>query len=152
MATQRTLLIGIGNHSRGDDGLGWALLDAVALLCPPEYSLEYRYQLMLEDAELLSRFDRVLLADASAAPMPGGAALERCVSRAGAHISTHRADPAALLYLCETLYDCRPDAWLLAMQGFSWELGDGLSTEAEASLRRGCALAAGWVKGMMNDE
>ncbi len=145
MVVPQTLLIGIGNQSRGDDGLGWALLDAVAPLCPPEYSLEYRYQLMLEDAELLSRFDRVLFADACTEPIPNGAVLERCTSRAGAHISTHRADPAALLYLCETLYDRRPDAWLLAMQGFSWELGDDLSAKAESSLRRGCDLATGWV-------
>lgn len=145
MIAPRTLLIGIGNLSRGDDGLGWALLEAVAPFCPPDYSLEYRYQLMLEDAELLSRFDRVLFADASMAPIPDGAALERCTPRADAHISTHRADPAALLYLCETLYSHQPEAWLLAMQGFSWELGDHLSAQAETSLRRGCDLATAWV-------
>ena len=56
-----TLLIGIGNSGRQDDGLGWAFLDAVCSQPDLKAQCEYRYQLQIEDAELVSRFERVHL-------------------------------------------------------------------------------------------
>ena len=44
------LIIGIGNSSRGDDGLGWAFLDTISQMQPLPGQLEYRYQLVVEDA------------------------------------------------------------------------------------------------------
>jgi Ni,Fe-hydrogenase maturation factor len=60
----RTLLIGIGNSGRADDGLGWAFLDEVEKTLPKNYDLEYRYQLQVEDAELISHYNTVFFIDA----------------------------------------------------------------------------------------
>jgi len=142
-----TLLLGIGNQSRGDDGLGWALLDALA----PEFgavcALEYRYQLMVEDAELARRFSRILFVDASRAPVPGGAALQPCIPLEALYFSTHQLAPGEVLYLCQTLYDCRPEAQILALQGYNWDLGAGLSEPARGHLEAGIRLAKEWVLG-----
>jgi hydrogenase maturation protease len=139
------LIFGIGNQSRGDDGLGWALLDALA----PEFgsvcALEYRYQLMVEDAELARAFARVLFLDASREPVPGGAALQPCIAVEESFFSTHRLAPGGVLYLCQTLYDCRPEAHILALQGYTWALGDGLSEPARGNLEAGIRLARAWI-------
>ncbi len=141
------LIFGIGNQSRGDDGLGWALLDALA----PEFgsvcTLEYRYQLMVEDAELARAFSRVLFIDASRESVPGGAALQPCIAVEEPFFSTHQLAPGEVLYLCQTLYDCWPEAHVLALQGYAWALGDGLSEPARGHLEAGVRLARAWIAG-----
>lgn len=139
------LLLGIGNQSRGDDGLGWALLDAVAPFCPPESILEYRYQLMVEDADLLQSFTRVLFIDASHEPAPAGAVLQPCYPLEESFISTHRLEPGGVLYLAKSLYGCEPEAYVLALQGYQWELGDELSEAARGNLEEGIRLVRAWM-------
>ena len=52
--------------------------------------------------------------------------------------TTHELSPQAVLALCEELYGRSPRGHLLAVRGYSWELGEGLSPEA----RRNLAAAA----------
>ena len=61
---ERCLIHGIGNVARQDDGLGWAFIDWLERegLCPRAQKIRH-YQLFLEDADLLSRMDRVLFVD-----------------------------------------------------------------------------------------
>ena len=58
------LLIGIGNCSRRDDGLGWAFLDKLKKKMPTGVELIYKYQLNIEDAEMISKTDTVIFIDA----------------------------------------------------------------------------------------
>ena len=46
----KTIILGIGNNGRQDDGLGWAFLDFLEEQ-NTTIDLEYRYQLQIEDAE-----------------------------------------------------------------------------------------------------
>ena len=46
----KTLIIGIGNNTRQDDGLGWCFLDKLTEEGFNEDNLLYKYQLMIEDA------------------------------------------------------------------------------------------------------
>ena len=59
------LLIAIGNSGRRDDGLGWEFADKVSRSCGSLIDCEYRYQLQIEDAVMVSRYDTVIFADAS---------------------------------------------------------------------------------------
>jgi hydrogenase maturation protease len=134
------LLIGIGNSGRQDDGLGWALLDQAAAFFPGD--CQYRFQLQLEDAELLSRFDRVLFVDAFKGPLKSGFSWSRVHPQAGTGFSTHLLLPAATLYLCEHLYGRAPRTWLLAIQGYEWDLKEELSPRARENLDQ----ALGWLQ------
>ncbi|HMO33008.1 MAG TPA: hydrogenase maturation protease [Lacibacter sp.] len=138
--TNGLLLIGIGNTARGDDGLGWALADAVDALRLPGVTVEYRYQLQVEDALLLQQYPRVIFADASHDPVPDGAALLPCDAAAHYFFSSHHQSPATILYLAETLYGVRPQAWVLAMGAEGWELGAGLSERAQENLTKALEL------------
>ena len=130
------LIIGIGNSSRGDDGLGWAFLDALDRMQPPPGLLEYRYQLVVEDAELLTHYPRVLFVDASEQCLPGGFSLERCQPDAAAGLYTHQQTPEAILFLAQELYEHRPEAWCLRIQGYEWAFDMGLSEQGKENLER----------------
>ena len=139
------LVLGIGNSGRGDDGLGWAFLDRVQGQPGFAAQVEYRYQLQVEDAQLASRFERVVFVDASRTELSGGFDWAPCTARAGAEFTTHALAPSAVLHYCAELYGAAPRAELLAVQGYRWELHNGLSTRAAANLEAAlefCGAAA----------
>ncbi|PRC45939.1 Ni/Fe hydrogenase, partial [Mycobacterium sp. ITM-2017-0098] len=60
------LIYGIGNVGRQDDGLGWAFVDWLeAQGCCPSAQVQRSYQLLIEDADLISTKRRVLFVDAT---------------------------------------------------------------------------------------
>lgn len=133
---KRTLVIGIGNSSRGDDGLGWACLDCLAERKPDDWQLEYRYQLAPEDAEMIAHFPTVVFVDACQNALNGGFALDSCPPDPGAGIYTHQQSPGAVLHLCRELYGRQPEAWLLRIEGRRWTLGSGLTKTARSNLKQ----------------
>ncbi|MDD8027354.1 MAG: hydrogenase maturation protease [Acidobacteriota bacterium] len=148
----KTLVIGIGNPGRGDDGLGPALVERLADV-PPESIREgavvetpagcaavWKYQLNIEDAALAGEYERVVFADAAADASPGTARLEPLAPAASIAFTTHELPPASVLALCQDLYGRTPEAWLLSVGGSSWDLGQGLSERARASLVQAEAL------------
>lgn len=141
----KSILLAIGNESRGDDGLGQAFAGRISGRLPQHWTVEHRYQLMVEDAEFLTRFDHVVFVDASAQALPGGFVLERCAPDPGASLYTHQQTPGAILHLCQSLYEHRPDAWCLGIQGYAWELGTEVSPAARENLERAVTAFALWV-------
>jgi len=73
-----SLICGIGNVGRQDDGLGWAFIDRLeADDRRPHAELRRAYQLHLEYADLISTFARVLFVDATKDPSVSSFALTR---------------------------------------------------------------------------
>lgn len=128
------LLIGIGNSGRGDDGLGWAFLEALEQKQCFKGQIHYRYQLAVEDAELISHAKEVVFVDAFAQPLANGFDWRPCLPTPDFAFTSHIIPPQALLYLCADLYDKHPSAHLLLIQGHCWELEQGLSGMAQQSL------------------
>lgn len=139
-----TLLIGIGNTSRGDDGLGWALAAAVEEEQLGKLTVVYRHQLQPEDVLLLQQYPIVVFADASVEPVPGGVAVVPCLAAAQAYRSSHQQSPGTLLYLAATLYNAHPQAWMLAMQAATFEFGASLSPTAQINLEKGLQYWRQW--------
>lgn len=139
------LVLGIGNASRGDDGLGWALLDALAGENRADIRLEYRYQLAPEDAEQISRHAWVLFIDAYADSLPGGFSLSPCTPDPAPGLYTHQLNPGAILALCQALYASQPPACCLLVQGYDWALGAGISTMARLHLKRAIVAARSFI-------
>ncbi len=133
---KRQLLIAIGNVGRRDDGLGWAFADA---LTDFEGDIEYRYQLQVEDAELIRFYDCVWFVDADRGEEAAPFSLQACKPAADFAFSTHALAPEAVLYLCAELYDAEPEAWLLGIKGSEWALQCGLSKPAQANLEAALA-------------
>ena len=130
----QTLLIGIGNTGRADDGLGWLFLNRIKQLYPDRFEFEYRYQLQVEDAELISNFDTVLFIDATVDDLPDGIALKVCEPATEYFYSSHMQSPEAILYLAKTLYNKQPETSVLKITGYEWGLGKPLSSPARQNL------------------
>lgn len=129
-----SLLFGIGNSGRCDDGLGWAFLDRIRLETAFSGRLEYRYQLQVEDAALISSAQHVVFVDSWQGQLPGGFHWQPCTPAADFEFTTHALSPQAVMHLCRDLYRKTPRAHLLTIQGSCWDLGTGLSPAAEGCL------------------
>ncbi|MBT8263022.1 MAG: hydrogenase maturation protease [Bacteroidia bacterium] len=130
----KILLLGIGNSGRSDDGLGWAFLDAMQDKLTSEFDLEYRYQLQIEDAELISNYDVVYFIDAHLDQFAQGYHLEPCLPLRTESFSTHQLDPRTVVYLCESIYNKRPETFTLGISGVAFDLNIGISAQAKSNL------------------
>jgi len=129
-----TILFGIGNSGRGDDGLGWAFLDRIQQESEFRGQIEYRYQLQVEDAALVSRAERVIFIDSHKGELPGGFQWKPCMPSKDFEFTSHVLPPRAVMYFCEDLYGKSPRADVLMIQGSSWDLRIGMSSEAKLHL------------------
>src|ERR1022692_4964179 len=76
--TKSILLIAVGNSGRGDDGLGWAFADKAKNYASDSLDYEYCYQLQIEDAEQISKYDTVIFVDASHSILGNGFEMKIC--------------------------------------------------------------------------
>jgi hydrogenase maturation protease len=111
----------------------------------PAAALEFRYQLNIEDAYTLKDCDAVVFADATA---EGGnePALVEIGPSAGIAFTSHEMSPASVLALCHELFGRAPRAYLLAVRGYDWEMGEGLSERARANLARATKVLRRFLK------
>lgn len=132
----KILIIGIGNQGRADDGLGWAFIDYMKDRLPEDFDFEYRYQLQIEDAELLSHYAEVHFVDADKESSEQGFRYTRCMPDAAHGFSTHALEPETVLYLTNSIYQKFPNAHVLGITGYSFELEMGISDKARENLAR----------------
>lgn len=129
------LVYGIGNVGREDDGLGWAVVDWLESTGRAGAATLHRgYQLVLEDAELVSRFARVLFVDATKEVGVDRVALSRPEPAYDVPFSSHALTVPTVLATARLCFDAEPEAWLLALRGHSFDLEVGLSEGARSSL------------------
>ena len=128
------LLVGIGNSGRGDDGLGWEFVERINALGFDSLDCEFRYQLQVEDAALISKYDVVVFVDATHDKLRSGFQMSRCISAPHSFFTSHAEAPGAILYLANELYTRFPKTYTLAISGTEWELQTSLSQEARRNL------------------
>lgn len=130
----RTLVFGIGNPSRGDDAVGPVILERLAVSLAAEIArgdveLLTDFQLQIEHTLDLRHRDRVIFVDASvSAPAP--LTFTRAFARRDASITTHAMSPEALLETFRASFGEPPEAWIMAVRGEQFELGEPPGTEA----------------------
>lgn len=136
MNSKTTLLIGIGNNGRKDDGLGWAFLKSIEKTGLFDGQIHYCYQLQVEDAERISGVDHVIFADAYQGHLREGYEWVACRPSGNFTFTTHAFTPTSILFLCQELYQKLPTAHVLMIQGQDWGLGQGLSEKASINLQK----------------
>lgn len=129
------LVYGIGNCGRQDDGLGWAFIDRLEARRPlPRAVLHRNYQLNLEDADLIRGFARVLFVDATKDPAVPSFALTRPEPKLDFSFTSHAISVSSILATSKQCFGHLPEAYLLAIRGYEWELQVGLTKPAEQNL------------------
>lgn len=134
MAT--TLVIGYGNSTRGDDGIGWVAAERLAEeMLDSDVRILARQQLALELAVELNEADRVILIDAVRGGSAGRVRVERVEPTSSpAEPFSHQLDSAILVECTRLLYGHCPETWLVSVAGESFEFSDQLSAPVAAAL------------------
>jgi len=135
--TAPVLVFAYGNLSRGDDALGPLLLEYIEdkldtghidILC--DFQLQIEHALDLENRQL------VLFIDASVA-CKQAFDLSELQPMKDKSYTTHAMSPASVLQVYQSIKkQAPPPCFLLSIQGLSFELGEGLSTQAQANLQQ----------------
>ena len=128
------LVIGIGNPGRRDDGAGAVLVERLRELDIPGVFCDANYQLGIEDALDCSEHDMVVFVDA-AVDLGTPFTFTELQPEYKVAVTTHHLPPEAVLALCGELYGRLPRAYVLAIGGSDWDIGEGLCEETERNCR-----------------
>jgi hydrogenase maturation protease len=124
----RILILGYGNPLRSDDGLGWQVaVEQFRANRSPEVEILPCHQLTPELAPAVSRVETVIFIDCAHGGKPGEVSCQEVRSDFGVSTFTHHLTPAALLAMSSELFGASPRAYLLSIQGESYEPGDSFS-------------------------
>jgi hydrogenase maturation protease len=129
----KTLVIGYGNDSRNDDGVGWFVIAELAKRNLPGVVLETAHQLEVDFAETVRDYHHIIFVDAaipeSSAPWWSAPVTPGFQSHAVAHFMT----PGDILGLCQTLFGTAPTGTLFSIRGHDFNFGMDLSPETRQS-------------------
>lgn len=139
-------MIGFGNPGRRDDGLGPAAAERLSARSIPGVVFDSDYQLGIEDALACAEHDIVVFIDA-ARRLRKPFTFTRVRAAGSLPAMSHALGPEAVLAIAAELYGKTPDARLLAIRGKCWEVGEGLSAEAEADLALALEFLEEFLKG-----
>ena len=132
------VVFGWGNESRGDDGLGPALMRRIETAALAGVNLIEDYQLQIEHALDLEGADLALFIDAGK-DTPAPYVFTSLAPSAGLSHTSHALAPEQVLAVYRQVKGAEPPpAFQLCVKGERFELGEGLS---EAALVR---LEAAW--------
>lgn len=129
----KILVIGYGNRSRTDDGVGWFVIERLQEIGLPDVELLTAHQLEVELAETISHFDTVIFVDASVPQSPHLILKSEVEPNFQSHAVAHYLTPADLLALCHVLYNRRPHGILFSIRGKNFDFGTTLSPEVETA-------------------
>lgn len=133
-----TVIIGYGSTLRSDDGIGYLAAERLMELLGQDKAEVYaRQQLTPDLADVLRRYQRVLFIDACADAAPGQIDRRPIVPDGqnwGAFV--HEMSPAVLLGCVKETYGQCPEGVLYAIGVESFEIGEGLTATATASLEK----------------
>lgn len=125
------LVLAVGNPSRGDDAIGPELAARLEAAALPGVEVITEFQLQVENALDLEGRERVIFVDAgtgTAAPFE----VRRVLPAPDFLHTTHALSPEAVLATYERIKGrLSADTWALCVRGEAFELGEGLSREAE---------------------
>jgi hydrogenase maturation protease len=143
-----SLIYGIGNVGRQDDGLGWAFVDWLEAQGPcASAELRRGYQILLEDAELISTKERVLFVDATTDASVTSFTLARAMPKMDFTFTSHALSIPAIMATCQQCFDRLPTVHVLAIRGFEFELEMGLTPAAQQNLN----AATGYLSAPMSN-
>ena len=144
----RTLVIGYGNPSRNDDGVGLAVVNHLRqrlglktldettdgfdeLGDEPGDALDtlFLQQLTPELAETVAAYDRLILVDAHTGAYPDLVHRSELSPRHDPAMVSHILKPGHLLALAQQYYGKAPRAELISVRGFDFNFGETLSQQ-----------------------
>jgi len=145
-AMPRTLVIGYGNPSRGDDGVGHYVVEKARGRAADNLCTLVLQQLGPELAETVKDYDLVVFVDAHVDETTEGLKIIPVEAAYRPSAFSHTLSPGSLLALTKALYHVEPQAFIVAVRGYDFDFGTELSEQArkwadeavERILKMGC--------------
>jgi hydrogenase maturation protease len=130
------MIIGYGSLIRGDDATGYLAARELQRYFHDDYEIEViaAKQLTPEMAEFVAESSFVLFVDASPGEEPGAIRSARVQPPPGFNGFTHHLTPASLVAAAKKLYGDAAPIMALTLTGWSFELADQLSKDAQRRL------------------
>jgi len=135
------LIIGYGNQTRSDDGVGWYVADKIekelsskrdsASLSSTEVNLLKLHQLTIELAEEVKDREFVIFVDAHVNDDKDWLISEKLNPNFKRGLTMHYLTPETLLAICEGLYNKAPKAHLFSIKGLNFDFGEKLSNQTQ---------------------
>ncbi|MCX7914911.1 MAG: hydrogenase maturation protease [Verrucomicrobiae bacterium] len=123
----KTLIIGFGNNSRRDDGVGWYVVDRLRHCGLEQVDLMTTHQLEVGLAETIRYYDMVIFVDAATQDAPRAIDRRQVQPSYQSHAVAHYLTPSDLLALSQTLYHTAPHGLLFSIRGEDFDFGETLS-------------------------
>ncbi len=137
----KILIYGYGNPGRKDDGLGIALTEMIKNWIINRHisnvEVDMNYQLNIEDAEKISKYDKVVFVDASQENDLTNFILEDVKPKKDKiEFTMHAVSPGYIAYLSQNLFNTNPDVKVLKIKGYCWKMEEGISDSAMLNMER----------------
>ena len=146
----KTLIYGYGNPGRQDDALANLIIERIEKERLkgnfPQVDTDSNYQLNIEDAELISNYDRVIFVDASTEDIDDIKFTRVEPSDAKVEFTMHAVSPAFVLDLCRKLYGRQPEVYLLHIRGYEWDFMLAPSGRAKENLEKAYTFLKEWLQ------
>lgn len=122
----KILFYGYGNPGRQDDALGICFIERLRKWVEENkiagINFDSNYQLNIEDADTISEYDIVFFVDASTEQIEKFEITEVEMNNAQIEFTMHAISPGVVLSLCKQIYGKYPQAYLIHIKGYEWEL------------------------------
>jgi hydrogenase maturation protease len=141
----KTLVVGIGNPTRSDDGVGPEVARRIAGLGLAGVEVRTVQQLQVELTEEWAQVDRVAVVDAAATGPAVGLDAVSADGAVGSGVS-HQFSPAALLVLTRRLHGRAPEAVLCTVRGEEFGFGESLSPRTAGRVNEAVERIVHWVQ------
>ena len=139
----RVLVIGYGNPSRCDDGLGMALAQRIEALQIPGVTVEIKYQLNVEDADDVAKHDVVVFLDACLCAPPPYFFRELEGRTGSLEFTTHSLAPEGVLGLAHDVFGAPTKGYAVAIRGYDFhDVTEEITKEGEVNLEEALAFLA----------
>lgn len=145
MGKFRSLVIGLGNTLRGDDGAGPAAAEMLRSFGDAGVRVRVVHQLTPELIDEMKDSQRVLFIDASVSAGDARIEWRRLEPRQSCRALGHHQPPENLLALLQDLEGHVPEAWVLTLPGMSFHHGEGLTPMARESVSTSMASIREWL-------
>lgn len=127
------LLIGYGNPTRMDDGVGWYIADRIKEKLNDLVEVMKADQLAVEMVDDIKDRDLVIFVDAHISDEDDWIRSEEVNPDPRPGLITHIIKPSNLLAFCESIYHKHPKAYLYSVKGVDFDFGEELSEQPQKS-------------------
>jgi len=144
------LIIGYGNPHRQDDCAGHLLTERVRVWAAAQgipMTVRTDYQLDLDMVEEIAQATHVFFFDAHTHEFSTAVEVTAVIAEESQGFTTHAFTPGSLLGLAYKLYGTQPDARIISVPGFSFDMRDDVSPATLAAIDQAFAIACAQISG-----